>query len=447
MTGDSTIGGKGTCAEVDALSERFGKMAAIVAHYTAMTMLQARTCADYEEVRSMYRIGKEEIEEVRKVIKSGQLFRVGEASSGHLGECDLFEQEWSEKIGSEYSLLMCGGGTAALVCALAGIGVGPGDEVIVPAYTWLATATSVLTVGGIPVLAEVDETMALDPADFERKIGPNTKAVIPVHMVGRPANLEAIVRIARKHNLKVVEDSCQMIGGTFKGKRTGTWGDAGAFSFNWFKIISCGEGGALVTDDREIYEIASIYSDSGSAFRPKACELQVPIFVAQQYRADEVMAAIMRVQMKRLDGILADLRRARKRFEEEAKAVPGIRVAPSNDPDGDCGVVMTLQFDDEKRARAFVDVCPLQGWLGIDHGKHVYTNWTPLLEKRIMHHPDMNPFNFPQNQGLRMDYSEEACPKTLELLRRTFFISMNPEWTEDEIKSGSSALKGALSKV
>jgi len=395
----------------------------------------------------MYRIGKEEIAAVTKVIESGQLFRVGNPAEGHLGECDHFEQEWARKIGSEYALLMCGGGTAALVCALAGIGIGPGDEVIVPAYTWLATATSVLTVGGIPVLAEVDETMALDPIDFERKIGPNTKAVIPVHMVGRPANLEAIISIARKHHLKVVEDSCQMVGGSYKGKRTGSWGDAGAFSFNWFKIISCGEGGALVTNDRNIYEIASIYSDSGSAFRPKAVELQVPIFVAQQYRADEIMGAVMRVQMHRLDGILADLRTTRRRYEEALSGIPGVHVAPSNDPEGDCGVVLMLQFDEPERASAFVGTCPISGCLGIDHGKHVYTNWTPLLEKRIMHHPDMNPFHFQQNQGLRMNYSDESCPKTLQLLRRTFFITMNPDWTGDELESGTIAVRSALEKV
>lgn len=170
----------------------------------------------------MYRAGQEEIDAVAKVIFSKQWFRVGDPKAGHLQEVERFEQEWAEKMGVTYAILMSGGGTASLVCALAGIGIGPGDEVIVPAYTWLATATSVLTVGAIPVLAEVDETLGLDPADFERKIGPNTKAVIPVHMSGRPANLEAILAIARKRGLKVIEDSCQMDGGSYKGRRTGS---------------------------------------------------------------------------------------------------------------------------------------------------------------------------------------------------------------------------------
>ena len=182
----------------------------------------------------MYRSGQEEIDEVTKVLQSKQWFRYGDPATGHLQEVDRFEAEWAEMMGAKYAILHCGGGTAALACCLAGIGIGPGDEVIVPAYTWMATATSVLTVGAIPVLADVDETLGLDPGDFERRIGPNTRAVIPVHMAGRPANMDRILAVARKHNIKVIEDSCQMNGGTYHGKRTGTVGDAGASSFYFF---------------------------------------------------------------------------------------------------------------------------------------------------------------------------------------------------------------------
>jgi dTDP-4-amino-4,6-dideoxygalactose transaminase len=329
---------------------------------------------------------------------------------------------------------MSGGGTAALVCSMAGLGIGPGDEVIVPAYTWMATATSVLTVGAIPVLAEIDETMALDPDDFERKIGPHTKAVIPVHMVGRPANMERIIAIARKHGLKVIEDSCQMDGGSYKGKRTGSWGDVGAFSFNYFKIISSGgEGGCMVTNDQKIYERASIYHDSGTAFRPKAGELAEPIFVAQQYRVDEVTAAIARIQLQRMDGIIADLRRQKKTIESEIKKMKGLKLAPSNDPEGDCGVVVVVQFESESQARRYIAASGLCGFVGIDSGKHVFTNWTPLMEKRISHHPDMNPFNFEKNKGLRAKYTADVCPKTLSLLRRTFFFGLNPDASNEEV--------------
>lgn len=382
----------------------------------------------------MYRCGKEEIEEIAKVVESGQLFRVGDANAGHLKEVERFEEELAEKMGFKYALLISGGGTSALVCALAGLGIGPGDEVIVPAYTWMATATSVLTVGAIPVLADIDETMCLDPADLENKIGPNTKAVMPVHMVGRPADMDGILKVAKKHGLKVVEDTCQAPGGSYKGKRLGSIGDAGALSFNSYKAISCGEGGGLVTSEREVYEKAFVYHDSGAAFRPKAGELQIPIFVAQQYRAHEIMGAMMRVQLGRLDGILADLRNISRGFESELGDV--LKVAPNNDIEGDCGIAATFTFGDEASARDFANKAKVNGpnvWLPIDSGKHVYTNWEPLIEKRIMHHPDMNPFNFPKNQGLRMDYTDEMCERTLGILRRTVYISINPDWTEEQV--------------
>ncbi|MEI6168224.1 MAG: aminotransferase class I/II-fold pyridoxal phosphate-dependent enzyme [bacterium] len=396
----------------------------------------------------MYRAGQEEIDEVSKVILSKQWFRVGDVKAGHLREVERFEEEWAQKMGISYALLMCGGGTAGLVCALAGLGIGPGDEVIVPAYTWMATATSVLTVGAIPVLAEVNESLGLDPADFERKIGPATKAVIPVHMSGRAANLEAIIAIARKRGLKVIEDSSQMDGGTYKGRRTGTWGDAGVFSFNWFKIISAGgEGGCLVTNDRCLYERAVVYHDSGSVFRPRSSEFQEPVFVAQQYRADEVLGAIARVQMARMDGIITDLRRNRDALAGAVEGMLKVTVAPSNDQKGDCGVMLTLQFKDEVMARAFATAPGVDGLVLIDHHKHVYTNWVPLREKRSFHHPDMNPFFFPKNQGLRADYSDTACPRTLEILRRTIYVAVNPDWNDVEIAKKIKALGEASNNI
>ena len=380
----------------------------------------------------MYRIGEEEVEEVRKVLLSGRLFRVGEGMEGHLHEVDQFECEWAETIGTKYALCMAGGGTAALICGLVGMGIGPGDEVIVPGYTWMASATAVLAVGAIPVIAEVDETLTLDPEDVRRKMSPNVRAIIPVHMVGRACNLQAIPNIAREHGLMVLEDCAQAVGGSYAGRRLGSWGHAGAFSFNYFKIISCGEGGALNTNDRMLYERALIYHDGGATFRPFAKDLQVPIFVGLQLRADEVMGAILRVQLRRLDGILSDLRRIRKRFEQELSE-GGLRIAPNNDPEGDCGVAVAVQFPSEPQARAFATAPGVNGWLPIDSGKHVYSNWEPLLQKRVMHHPDMNPFNHPRNQGLRTEYTPEMCPHTLDILRRTVFISLHPDWSEDEV--------------
>jgi len=386
----------------------------------------------------MYRIGKEEIEEVAKVIQSGKLFRVGDGSPEHQREVERFEKTWSEKMGTKYSLFVSSG-TAALTCGLVGLGIGPGDEVIVPAYTFMASAIAVLSVGAIPVIAEVDDSLTMDPADFEEKIGEGTKAVIPVHMAGLPSDMASITRIAKEHGIKVLEDACQAVGGSYRGRRLGSWGDAGAYSFNYFKIISCGDGGALVTDDREIYERALIYHDGGAAFRPYSGELATPIFTGTNYRVSEILGAVMNIQVKRLDGILKDLRTVKRRFLEELGGSPFLR---SNDPEGDCGVILGLMFDSEGEAREFAKA--VGGWLPIDTGRHVYRNWDPIMEKRGAHHPGMNPFLMPQNRGLRMDYGEDQCPKTLDYLSRSVFINMNPDWKDEEIDQRIEICRKAL---
>ena len=391
----------------------------------------------------MYRIGKEEIAEITKVINSRQLFRNGDPNNGHLQECVQFEQEWAAKIGTEHALLLSGGGTAGLICSLVGLGIGPGDEVIVPGYTFMATAVAPLAVGAIPVIAEVNETLTIDPMDVERKITPNTRAIIPVHMMGIPCDMDSLCRIAKKHNIKILEDCCQADGGSYKGKRLGSWGDAGAYSFNDFKIIGCGDGGALVTSDDEVYERALIYHDSGITFRPVAKGLSIPLFAGLQFRASEIMGALMRMQLNRLDGILTDLRHIRRIFIKELGGCPGIRLAPSNDTEGNCGVAVAFLFDSEKDARTFASAPDVCGWLPIDSGRHVYCNWEPIMEKRAGAHDFINPYNLPQNQNLQMEYSKDMCPKTLDLLSRSVFIGLEPDWTDDIIMARIEACKQA----
>ncbi|MCM8766670.1 MAG: DegT/DnrJ/EryC1/StrS family aminotransferase [Candidatus Omnitrophica bacterium] len=387
---------------------------------------------------NMYRIGKEEIKAIEKVIKSKKLFRVKEEE----GECDKFEKEWAKKIGVKYALLMSGGGTAALISGLVGLDIGPGDEVLIPSYTFMATATSVLMVGAIPVVVEVDETCTIDPVDVEKKITKNTKCIIPVHMVGFPCNMEKIMEIAKKYNLKVLEDCCQAVGGSFRGKRLGSWGDAGAYSFNYFKIISCGEGGCLVTDDRIIYEKASIFHDSGTAFRPYAGEFSIPIFLGLQLRASEIMGAIMRIQLKRLDKILKDLRKNKRRIMEEMENVSGVEFAPSNDIDGDCGVMIPFRFENEEIAKKFAEISG--GYRPIDSKKHVWFDWKPIIEKKVWHKERLNPYNFPENKDLRHTYTKEMYPKSIENLSRTVFIPVNPDWKYKEIKEKIKKLKKAI---
>ncbi|NMB97694.1 MAG: DegT/DnrJ/EryC1/StrS family aminotransferase [Clostridiaceae bacterium] len=380
----------------------------------------------------MYRIGDEEIKAVDRVIKSRQLFRFNEGRK----EVENFEKELSEKIGTKYSLALTGG-TGALICSLVGIGAGPGDEVIVPAYTFMATALAVVAVGAIPVIAEVDESLTIDPDDVERKISKYTKAIIPVHMLGLPSNMDRIMEIAKKYNLKVVEDCCQADGGSYKGKRLGSFGDAGAFSFNYFKIITAGEGGAVVTNNETVYERALIYHDGGTAFRPHSGTLKTPVFVGTQLRSNEISGAILREQLKKLDDILADLRKVKKAFMGILQGRKNIKFIRSNDIEGDCGSNVGFLFENEAAARKFA--ASVNAGVLVDSKKHVYFDWDPIMNKRGSHHPVLDPFKLLQNKDLNMNYSHDMCPKTTDILSRTVIVGMNPDWTEADIAAKAEA--------
>ena len=388
------------------------------------------------------RLGDRELKELEKSLRSRKLFRVGNIEK-ELCQVLNFEKEWAAKIGVKHALLVSGGGTGALAAALIGVGIGPGDEVIVPAYTFMATASAVLIAGAIPVLAEIDESLALAPEDFERKITKNTKAVIPVHMIGRPANLGRIIAIAKAHKIKVVEDSCQCDGGSYKGRRTGSLGDAGAYSFNDYKILSCGEGGGMVTNDSAAFERATIFADSGTAFRPYVGDIKSPIFLGQQLRASEPMGAILRGQLGILEEILADTRKIAVRVRKELDGCKGLKLAPMNEVEGDCGISVAFTFNTETTARKFAKAEGVGGWLPIDTGKHVYVNWEPILKKQVYHHPAMNPFNFAENKNLRHNYTSDMCPKTLDICKRSVILSINPDMTAETVTKHITACKTA----
>ena len=199
-------------------------------------------------------IDQREIDAVTAVLKSQKLFRFCEDS-----QVAVFEKEVAAYLGAKYTL-MVNSGTSALICGLTGMGVGPGDEVIVPGYTYISTAAAVVGVGAVPIIAEIDESLGLDPKDVEKKITPYTKAIAPVYMQGVPGRIDALVEIARKHNLKIVEDCCQCVGGRYKGRYVGTIGNAGAWSLNYYKVITTGEGGLVYTNNYEIYEKACFAS-------------------------------------------------------------------------------------------------------------------------------------------------------------------------------------------
>ena len=387
----------------------------------------------------MYRIGKDEIEAVARVIETRSLFKI----NNNQKETENAETEASALFGTKNALLMTSG-HAALSAALIAMGIGPGDEVIVPAYTYIATAMAVVQAGAIPVIAEIDETRTLCPIDTEKKITPRTKAIIPVHIQGFPCNMDAFTSLGKKYGIKILEDACQSVGGSYKGKRLGTVGDAGALSFNYFKVITAGEGGALLTDDKQIAERALIYHDSSAVayVGDQLSGVEEDLFCGNEYRTNEVSSAILRQQMKRLDGILNDLRENKKKLKKALTGVCGF--IPSNDEDGDCATTLALAFDSAEKTVAFAKKCEIGVTVPINTGKHVYTNWTPIMQKKGALHPLMDPFKMEANKDIVPDYSAESCLGSLELLKTTAYIGINPDWTDAELNLVAEKIKKAL---
>ncbi len=391
----------------------------------------------------MYRCGKEEIEAVTATIEAGGLFKV----NGKLQNCQNLEQEFCEKFNAKHAIYMTSG-HAALVTALTALGVGPGDQVIVPAYTYISTALAVVSVGAIPVVADINETMTIDPASIEAKITKSTKAIVPVHIQGFPCNMDAIMALAKKYNLFVVEDACQADGGKFGGKRLGTIGDAGALSFNYYKIISAGEGGLLLTNNREVFERALIYQDSAAIayFGNQMEGFTTEQFCGNEYRASEILAAFTRVQLTRLDGILEDMGNNKKYMA--SLLAPHFTLAPSNDIDGDCGNCLPIQFPTIEEAVAFCastkanTSCECGRPIGT--GKHVYKNWTAIMNKKGAYNPLMDPFKFEANKDIIPEYTEDMCAKSLDILSRTCYVDINPDMTKEQIEARAKELIAAL---
>lgn len=390
----------------------------------------------------MYRIGKEETEAVQNVIEARSLFKI----NNKLMETLTSEQEFCEFFDTKYAITMTSG-HAALTSALIAMGIGPGDEVIVPAYTYISTAMAVVASGAIPIVAEVDETLTLCPIDTESKITKNTKAIIPVHIQGFPCNMNALCAIAKKHGILILEDACQSVGGSYKGKRLGTIGDTGAFSFNYYKVITAGEGGAFFTNNRLFFERALIYHDSSAVayFGDQLNNFETPLFCGNEYRGNEISSAVLRVQLKRLDGILSDLKKNKKYMMD--KLAPFCDFVPSNDIAGDCGTTLALRFDTAEKARAFAEDPDICGTRPINTGKHIYKNWTPIMEKRGAFHPLMDPFKMEANKDIVPDYKEDMCPKTLDLLEKAVYISISPDWTDEMIDTKIKDIIAVIGKI
>jgi dTDP-4-amino-4,6-dideoxygalactose transaminase len=385
------------------------------------------------------RLGPDEAEAAaeaaREVVRSKRLFRYGGVAPSLLdgSRVGKLERRFARTIGVEHALAV-NSGTSALVCGLVGLGVGPGDEVIVPAYTWLSTATAVLAVGAVPVVAEVDASLTLDPDDVRQRISPRTRALVPVHMRGAPADMDRLLDVAREHGLAVLEDVAQATGASHRGRRLGSLGDAGAFSFQMSKMLTAGEGGMVVAGDPEVHARAVHHHDSAAPAHAGGERREwLP---GLNLRLSELQAAVLLVQLDRLDGILADLR-ARKRALKarlvERLAGSDVELRRIHDPEGEAGLALVLFVPDAERAERAVAALLAEnvpasrlyrGGARDYVDLHVYAAWTPVLA--------------------RVDWDEDACPRTIDLLRRAVHVDVSPDLTAEQVEQMGDAIAEAV---
>ncbi len=352
-------------------------------------------------------IGKEEINEVLEVLESGHLFRYGSLDDPSFKHKVYdFEKEFAALCGVRFAL-GTSSGSGALLVALKALGIEPGNEVIVPAYTFIATYSAIIHAGGVPVLTEIDESLNIDPADIEQRLSRRSKAIMPVHMLGNPCAMDEIMALAKKRGLRVIEDVCQANGGSYHGRRLGTIGEIGAFSLNVFKTVTAGDGGAVVTDNERLYALAFGFHDQGHSPLRAGVEIGERSVLGMNFRMNELTGAVALAQIRKLDRIVAVLREKKKKFKDLIRDVPGLRFRQLNDEAGECATILTVLFDDPERAAR---VSRSLGTTTVDRsGWHVYAN--------------MEQFNRYLKEG-GLPYGKGAYPKTDSILSRAINLSV-----------------------
>lgn len=345
-----------------------------------------------------YWLGEEEKKEVLDVLSSGHLSRYGDLNDPRFRrKVHSLEQEFAAHTGVQHALAV-GSGTGALWISMLAMGIGPGDEVIVPSYTFVATYSAAFFAGAIPVLAEIDESLTLDPKDIEKRITPKTKAIVPVHMLGNPSKMDEIMAIARKHNLLVLEDCAQASGAVYKGKKVGSMGQMGGFSFNIYKTITAGDGGLLVTDDSELYKRAFALHDQGHLPNRAGVEIGNRTILGMNFRMNELTGAVALAQLRKLDRITSTLRAKKAKLKAMLKGLPGVGFRELNDENGEAGTLLTLLFESADLAAR---VCKAIGSKTIDQsGWHVYANMEHVIKELEKHGRQVRKGTFPRTDDI-----------------------------------------------
>jgi len=408
------------------------------------------------EFPGVHYMDNEEVDAVVRLLRSRSLFRYYGVDLQK--EVEAFEAEFASFLGVAHAVAVSSG-TGALHTALSALGLGPGQEVIVPAYMWVSVIAAVVNHGAIPVLADIDETFCLDPLDLEKRLTPRTKGIVMVHMSGAPGDVKAVQSIARQHGLWLLEDCAQCNGGSFQGQKVGTFGDMAVFSFQMNKNMSAGEGGCVATSNKRLWQREFACHDLGYA-RDEQGRLIFDnsdlCLWGKGYRLDELRGAVLRVQLKKLPRIIAAMRRSKYRIREALGKLPGVQLRKIIDPAGDTGCFLITTYADAQRAqrvnralRAEGIVTFPQGVSNVvmtDWGLHLYTNNVSLVDKTSVDGRGF-PWRLAENQSSAQNYRKGTCPHADNLFERSVLLPIPSCLTEKDESEIIRAFEKVLNAV
>ena len=374
--------------------------------------------------------GAEERKEIEDVLSTGIMFRFNhDAQRNNFWKAKDFEAE-VKKITKAKHALAVSNGSAAIMAALAASGIGTGDEVICPPFTYIATIEAVLLLGALPVFAEIDETLCLSATGIKNAITPKTKAVCLVHMCGGNANMDEIMALVKQHNLILVEDAGQAFAASYKGTYTGLFGKAGAYSFDFFKIATAGEGGIFVTNDEATYKLADNYCDHGHDHIGSNRGMENHPVIGFNFRISELHAAVGVAQTRKVPAIREANLKHKKNIQAQLTKTEGISFAKLGDDAGDSGTFLNILMPSTEIAKRTVEEFNKAGVSGFNYWYtnmyHFINQWNHIKQLKTASKLPIQLLGAPQ------DYNNLHLPKTQDVVGRLISFGIRCTWTEEE---------------
>ena len=390
--------------------------------------------------------GDEERKEVNDVLETGILMRYGfHGARKGIWKAKELEQAICSSFDCKHAQLVSSG-TAALTAALTALGIGYGDEVIIPSFTFVASFEAVLSVGAIPVLVDVDDTLTLSPIAVRNAITPQTKCIMPVHMCGSMADLDALKAICDEHNLILLEDACQSIGGTYKGKHLGTIGHAGTFSFDFVKTITCGEGGVVMTNNKDVYIKADAYTDHGHDHLGVDRGADLHPFLGYNFRISELHAAVGLAQIKKLDLFLSIQKKNNQILKSYMEQVPGISFRLVPDPAGDSASFLSWFLPTQAATEKVIEAMKAAGIMAgnfywFNNNWHYIKKWDHLKSANSLY-----PLS-PLQQAALMQLKHTDFSKSDAIMSRCISTAISLTWTEAQVHEKGATFLSVLQKA